>query len=51
VTSVVAPFESDPFARLFPSLVVESDLFCAVPLPPGPAIERYSGVAWPGGHF
>lgn len=50
-TSGVAPFDTDPFARLFPSRVVESDLFCPVPPPPGPAIERYSGVAWPGGHF
>ena len=44
-------FEADPFARLFPSVTVESDLFCLVPPPPGPVIERYSGVAWPGGGF
>jgi len=44
-------FDSDPFARIFPGTVVETDLFCPVPPPPGPAIERYSGVAWPGGAF
>jgi hypothetical protein len=30
---------------------VQTDLFCCVPPPPGPVIERYAGVAWPGGHF
>jgi hypothetical protein len=44
-------FGDDPFARLFPGEVIESDLFCSVPPPPGPAIERYRGVAWPGGSF
>jgi hypothetical protein len=46
-----ALFTSDPFARLFPGQVVQSDLFCSVPPPAGPVVERYSGVAWPGGGF
>lgn len=44
-------FGDDPFARIFPGTIVETDEFCAVPAPPGPPIERYSGVAWPGGRF
>jgi hypothetical protein len=44
-------FENDPFARIFAGTVVPTDLFCAVPAPPGPVIERYSGAAWPGGSF
>ena len=44
-------FHDDPFARVFPGTVVRTDLFSAVPPPPGPAIERYSGAAWPGGSF
>jgi hypothetical protein len=44
-------FGEDPFARLFPGTVVQSDLFCPVPPPTGPALERYAGVAWPGGRF
>jgi hypothetical protein len=44
-------FDDDPFARLFPGTVVQSDLFCPVPPPPGPAVERYAGVPWPGGSF
>jgi hypothetical protein len=44
-------FYDDPFARIFPGTVVETDEFCAVPPPPGPVMERYSGVAWPGGRF
>ena len=51
VTYGGVPFADDPFARLFPSAVVESDLFCAVPPPPGPALERYAGIAWPGGRW
>ncbi len=39
----------DPFARIFPS--VRTDLFCPVAPPPGPVIERYAGVPWPGGSF
>ena len=44
-------FDDDPFARIFPGVVVQTDLFCSVPPPAGPAIERYAGVAWPGGRF
>lgn len=44
-------FADDPFARIFPATVVRTDLFCEVPAPPGPAIERYAGIAWPGGRF
>jgi hypothetical protein len=53
ITVARAPFgfDSDPFARIFPGTVVTTDLFCEVPSPPGPVIERYSGTAWPGGSF
>jgi hypothetical protein len=44
-------FGDDPFARLFPGTVVASDLFCEVPPPAGPVIERYAGAPWPGGCF
>lgn len=45
-------FDSDPFARVFADTrLVRSDLFCRVAPPAGPAIERYAGVAWPGGRF
>lgn len=44
-------FEDDPFARLFPGTVVVSDIFCDVPPPAGPPIERYAGTPWPGGRF
>jgi hypothetical protein len=44
-------FHDDPFARIFPGTVVETELFCPVSPPPGPVEERYSGVAWPGGRF
>jgi len=44
-------FDSDQFARIFPGTVVRTSLFCALAPPPGPVIERYSGVAWPGGSF
>jgi hypothetical protein len=44
-------FDSDPFARLFPGTVVRTDLFCTVPAPTGPVIERYAGAPWPGGRF
>ena len=46
-----ALFGLDPFARIFPGTIVQADLFCAVDPPAGPPIERYSGVAWPGGRF
>ena len=44
-------FDQDPFARIFPGTVVETDLFCPVAPPAGPVVERYSGVAWPSGRF
>ncbi len=44
-------FEDDPFRRLFPGTIVESDLFCEVAPPAGPPIERYAGAPWPGGRF
>lgn len=44
-------FGEDPFARIFTGTVVETDLFVPVVPPVGPAIERYSGAAWPGGAF
>ena len=44
-------FDDDPFSRIFPGTVVETELFCRVPAPAGPAIERSSGAAWPGGSF
>jgi hypothetical protein len=44
-------FADDPFARLFPGTVVETDIFCEVPPPAGPPIERYAGAPWPGGRF
>jgi hypothetical protein len=44
-------FRDDPFARLFPGRIVQSDLFCRVAPPSGPVIERYAGVTWPGGRF
>ena len=43
-------FDDDPFARIFPT-VVRTSLFSLVLSPPGPVIERYSGVAGPGGSF
>ena len=53
VASVPVQWDDDPFARVFPDdvSVVQTDLFCCVPPPPGPVIERYAGVAWPGGRF
>lgn len=51
VTRERVDFGSDPFARLFEPTLVRSDLFCAVAPPAGPVIERYAGVAWPGGSF
>lgn len=46
-----ARFAEDPFVRVFPGHVARSDLFCRVNPPAGPVVERYSGVAWPGGRF
>ncbi len=51
VTRDPGRFADDPFARLFPGRVVRSDIFCAVPPPPGPVLERYAGAPWPGGSF
>jgi len=53
ITVATSPefFADDPFARIFPATVVRTDLFGEVPPPPGPVIERYAGVAWPGGRF
>jgi len=31
--------------------VVRTDILCAVAPPAGPVVERYNGVAWPGGRF
>jgi len=44
-------FAADPFARLFGGTVVQTGLFSEVTPPPGPVIERYAGVPWPGGGF
>ena len=44
-------FAHDPFARIFPGTVVETDLFSRVAPPAGPVIERYAGIAWPGGRW
>jgi hypothetical protein len=46
-----AMFGHDPFARIFPGTIVRTNLFSQVFAPTGPTIERYSGVAWPGGSF
>ncbi len=51
VARTPARFGADPFARIFRGTVVRTDLFAAVSPPPGPVIERYAGVAWPGGSF
>lgn len=51
VTREPVDWQSDPFARIFPQTIVRSDLFCPVLPPPGPVVERYAGVAWPGGTF
>ena len=44
-------FDHDPFARIFPGTIVRTDLFSVTAPHPGPPIERYAGVAWPGGRF
>jgi hypothetical protein len=53
VTSAPARWDDDPFARLFADdvSVMQTNLFCRVPLPSGPVVERYAGIAWPGGRF
>jgi hypothetical protein len=44
-----AAFDQDPFARVLPGTTVRTSLFSRVPPPVGPVVERYAGVAWPGG--
>jgi len=51
VTCEPVAFSEDPFARIFPGTVVRTDMFCEVAPPAGPVVERYAGVAWPGGRF
>lgn len=51
VTRQPTRWSDDPFSRIFPATLVRTDLFCAVTPPPGPVLERYAGVAWPGGSF
>ena len=51
VTREPVAWSEDPFARIFPGTVVRTDVFSAVAPPPGPVLERYAGVAWPGGRF
>lgn len=51
VTTDPTLFGLDPFARIFPGTTVRTDLFSRVPPPAGPVVERYAGVAWPGGSF
>jgi len=51
VTRTPVAWDQDPFARIFPGTVVRTDLFSVVAPPAGPVIERYAGVAWPGGRF
>lgn len=51
VTRAPVPWSQDPFARIFPGTIARTDLMCEVAPPPGPVIERYAGVAWPGGSF
>ena len=51
VTTDPTFFSLDPFARIFPGTIVRTDLFSRVPPPPGPVVERYTGVPWPGGGF
>ena len=43
--------EDGPFARLFPATTVRTDDCCPVQGSAGPVLERYAGVAWPGGRF
>src|SRR5262249_31822013 len=44
-------FGSGPFGRILPGPLVGSDPSGEVGPPAGPSIERYTGVAWPGGRF
>ena len=49
VTREPVSWADDPFARVFPGTVLRTSLFSDVAPPPGPVLERYAGVAWPGG--
>lgn len=51
VTREPVDWSADPFARIFPGTVVQTGLFSEVAPPAGPVVERYAGVAWPGGSF
>ncbi|MDQ3631258.1 MAG: hypothetical protein M3417_08360 [Actinomycetota bacterium] len=51
VTREPVDWTLDPFARIFAGTLMRSDRFCPVAPPAGPVVERYGGVAWPGGHF
>jgi len=51
VTRGPVAWSEDPFARIFPGCVLRTGLLSIVPPPPGPVLERYAGVAWPGGAF
>lgn len=51
VTREPVRWELDPFARIFPATLLRTDIFCPVLPPAGPVVERYAGVAWPGGRF
>jgi hypothetical protein len=51
VTRRPVDWSADPFGRIFAGTIVRSDLFAEVLPAPGPVIERYAGVAWPGGRF
>jgi hypothetical protein len=46
VARSVLRFQDDPFARLFPGTMVETELFQPVAPPPGPLVERVGGL-WP----
>lgn len=46
VTREPVAWTDDPFARIFPGILVGADIFCRVPPPVGPVVEHYAG--WPG---
>jgi hypothetical protein len=51
VTRERVDWSHDPFTRIFPGTVIRTELFSPVAPPPGPVVERYAGIAWPGGSF
>ena len=51
VTRRPVQWSADPFTRIFAGTVLRTELLCEVLPPAGPVIERYNGVAWPGGSF